>query len=137
MRRDNKSVSGENNFSVVLKATLFGGAVGAVICTLFLFLFAFLFVAVKSIPQQMIQWIALLCAALGALTAGYVATRIYGSKGLLYGTLAALVLFVMLTLIAFIISRDKFTYVTLIRLFAMMLSGALGGVFAANKKRRK
>ena len=136
MRHD-KSVSKENDVSLALKATLFGAAIGAVVCAAFLFLFAFLFVAVKSIPQPMIQWLAILCAALGALAAGYAATRIYGSKGLMFGASAAMVLFVVLTLIAFIISRDKFTYITLIRLLAMTLSGAIGGILAANKKKRK
>ncbi len=136
MRHD-KSVSKENDVSFALKATLFGAAIGTVVCAAFLLLFAFLFVAVKSIPQPMIQWLAILCAAFGALAAGYAATRIYGSKGLMFGTSAAMILFVMLTLIAFIISRDKFTYITLIRLIAMTLSGAIGGILAANKKKRK
>ena len=136
MRHD-KSVGKENDVSLVLKATIFGAALGAVVCAVFLFLFAFLFVAVKSIPQPMIQWIAILCAALGALAAGYAATRIYGSKGLMLSVLAAMTLFVLLTLIAFIVSRDKFTYITLIRLLAMTLSGAIGGILAANRKKRR
>lgn len=135
--RHNKPTSKENGTIVVLKATLFGAAIGAAVCAVFLFLFAFLFVTVKSIPQPIIQWIAMLCAAFGALAAGYVATRIYGAKGLLYGSLAALVLFLLLTLLAFVISRDKFTYITLVRFIAMLLFGSVGGVLAANKKRRK
>ena len=136
MRHD-KSTGKDSDFAVALKAPLFGAAIGAVVCAAFLFLFAFLFVAVKSIPQPMIQWLAMLCAALGALAAGYVATRIYGSKGLMLGFSAAMILFLMLTLIAFIISRDKFTYITLIRLLAMTLSGSIGGTLAANKRKRK
>lgn len=136
MRRD-KSSSKENDVSLALKATIFGAAIGAVVCAAFLFLFAFLFVAVKSVPQPMIQWLAVLCAALGALAAGYAATRIYGSKGLMFGASAAMILFVMLTLLAFVISRDKFTYITLIRLLAMSLSGSIGGILAANKKKRR
>lgn len=136
MRHD-KSTGKDSDFAVALKAPLFGAAIGAVVCAAFLFLFAFLFVAVKAIPQPMIQWFAILCAALGALAAGYAATRIYGSKGLMFGVSAAAILFVVLTLIAFIISRDKFTYITLIRLLAMTLSGAIGGILAANKKKRR
>lgn len=136
MRHD-KVTSKGSDFAVALKAPLFGVALGAAVCAAFLFLFALLFVAVKSIPQPMIQWLAILCAAFGALAAGYAATRIYGSKGLIIGSSAAMLLFLMLTLIAFIISRDKFTYITLIRLLAMTLSGSIGGVLAANKRKRK
>lgn len=136
MKRDNESLK-ESNFIVALKAILFGVAVGAAICAGFLFLFAFLFVAVKSIPQFMIQAIAMICAAVGAFTSGYISIRIYRSKGLLYGALAGFLLFVLLTLVAFIISRDKFTYITLTRLLTMVFSGAVGGFLGVNKKRRK
>lgn len=136
MRRD-KNIVKENNFNVAIKATLFGATVGAIVCAIFLFLFAFLFVFVKSIPLPMLPWIALVCAAFGALLAGYVATRVHGSNGLVYGASAALTLFLMLTLIAFFISRDKFTYITLIKFFIMTISGVIGGVFAANRKKHR
>lgn len=136
MRHD-KSNTKETDFTIALKAILFGVAVGAAICAGFLFLFAFLFVAVKSIPQFMIQVIAIICAAIGAFVSGYISIRIYRSKGLIYGAFAGFLLFVLLTLIAFIISRDKFTYITLIRLLTMVFSGAVGGILGVNKKRRK
>lgn len=136
MRHD-KSSTKETDFTIALKAILFGVAVGAAICAGFLFLFAFLFVAVKSIPQFMIQVIAIICAAIGAFVSGYISIRIYRSKGLIYGAFAGFLLFVLLTLIAFIISRDKFTYITLIRLLTMVFSGAVGGILGVNKKRRK
>jgi putative membrane protein (TIGR04086 family) len=127
----------DSNLSVALKSVLFGTAVGATICTGFLFLFAFMLVTVKSVPQFLIQYIAIFCAAIGAFVSGYMAIRIYRSKGLIYGALAGFMLFIIITLLAFIISRDKFTYLTLVRLLAMVFSGALGGFLAVNKKRRK
>lgn len=136
MRYD-KSTSKGNNFIEAMKAILLGSVVGAVVCAVFLVLFAFLFVAVKSVPQSMVQIIAIICAAIGAAVAGYASIRIYKSKGLLYGAAAGLLLFVVLTVIAFIVSRDKFTYITFIRLLVMLFSGALGGVLGVNQKRRK
>ncbi len=135
MRYD-KASNGDSDFSTSLKAILFGAAVGATICAGFLFLFAFLFVIVKSIPQFLIQVIAIFCAAIGAFVAGYIAARVYRFRGLVYGSLAGLFLFVLLTLVAFIVSRDRFTYLTLVRLLVMTLAGAFGGVLSVNKKRR-
>ena len=132
-----KTSNNDNEVSAALKAVLFRAAVGATICAGFLFLFAFLFVVVKSIPQYMIQTIAIFCASVGAFVSGYISVKIYRSKGLIYGALAGILLFFMLTVVAFIISRDKFTYITLVRFFSMIFSGALGGVLAVNKKRRK
>lgn len=116
---------------------MFGASVGAAICAGFLLFFAFLFVTVKSIPQFMIQIIAIICAAIGAFVAGYIAIRIYREKGLVYGAISGFLLFLIVTLIAFIVSRDKFTNITLIRFLVMTFFGALGGVLGVNKKRRK
>jgi len=135
--RHDKTSNKDTDFTIALKAILFGAAVGAAICAGFLFLFAFLFVAVKSIPQFMIQSVAIFCSAIGAFVSGYVSIRIYRSKGLVYGAFAGFLLFAIITLIAFIISRDKFTYITLMRLLIMVFSGAVGGVLSVNKKRRK
>lgn len=136
MRHD-KANNKDTDFTTALKAILFGVAVGAAICAGFLFLFAFLFVAVKSIPQFMIQTTALVCSSVGAFVSGYISIRIYHSKGLVCGAFAGFLLFAIITLIAFIISRDKFTYITLIRLLAMVFFGAVGGILGVNKRRRK
>lgn len=136
MRHD-KINSKDSSFSAAVKSVLFGTAVGATVCAGFLFLFAFMLVTVKSVPQFLIQYIAIFCAVIGAFVSGYIAIRIYRAKGLIYGALAGFLLFIIITLLAFIISRDKFTYLTLTKLLAMTFSGALGGFLAINKKRRK
>ena len=135
MRYD-KAPSNDSDFTTSLKAILFGAAVGATICAGFLFLFAFLFVMVKSVPQFLIQVIAIFCAAIGAFVAGYVTARVCRFRGLIYGALAGLFLFVLITLVAFVISRDRFTYLTLVRLLVLTLAGACGGVLSVNKKRK-
>lgn len=132
-----KTTNKDKDFSSVVKAILFGASIGAIVCAVFLFVFAFLFVSIKSVPQFMVQIIAVFCAAIGAFVSGYIAAKISRFNGLIYGTLSGFSLFLMLTLIAFIISRDKFTYITLVRLLSMLLSGAIGGVLGVNKKRRK
>lgn len=136
MRYD-KTSTRENDFKLKIKSVLIGAAVGAIVCTVFLFLFAFLFSVVKTVPQFMIQGIAIFCSVLGAFVAGYTAVRMYRSKGLMYGALSGFLLFLVITIVAFIASRDKFTYLTIIRLLLMVILGAAGGVIGVNKKRRK
>lgn len=136
MRYD-KTSTRENDFKVKIKSILLGAAAGAVVCTVFLFLFAFFFSVVKTVPQFMIQGIAVFCAVLGAFVAGYTAVRMYRSKGLMYGALSGFLLFLVITIVAFIASRDKFTYMTIIRMLLMVTLGAVGGVIGVNRKRRK
>lgn len=132
-----KSTNKENDFSNVLKAILFGVSIGATICAGFLFVFAFLFVILKSVPQFLVQAITMFCAAIGAFVSGYITIKIYGSKGIAYGALSGFLLFVLITLIAFIVTRDKFTYITLTRFLIMIFLGAVGGYLGLNKKRHK
>lgn len=135
--RYEKSINKENVLLKFVKVILFGSLFGAIVCTMLLLLFSFLFVSVKSIPLPMIQWLVIFCAGMGAFVAGFVSTKLHQSKGLICGSLSALLLFLIITLVAFIISRDKFTYITIIRLLAMLVFGAVGGLLGVGKKRRK
>ena len=132
-----KSTKKETDVTVAIRAMLIGTAVGVMISAVFLILFAFLFVAVKSVPQFMIPIAAMFCAVMGALVSGYISVRIYGSKGLIYGGLAGFLLFAIITLISFIISRDKFTYLTVIRFLIMVFSGSIGGIWSVNKRKHR
>lgn len=132
-----KSVSKESNLFKFIRSILFGSLFGAIMCAGLLMLFSFLFVTVKSVPQPMIQWLAIICAAVGAFVAGYASSKIHRSKGLMCGAASGLLLFLVVTLVAFIVSRDKFTYITIVRALAMIIPGALGGVLGVSRKRHK
>lgn len=132
--RYNQTSNSSDGFIEAFKAMVLGTLIGSVFCVLFLCLFAFIFVTVKTIPQSMIQGLALLCAAIGAFVSGYVTIRIYRSKGLIYGTSSGILLFLIITIVGFIISRDKFSYITLLKFAIMALSGAIGGVLGVNRR---
>lgn len=123
-----------SNYKNSLKSIIWGLLAGAAVCTIFLFLFAFIFVKIKSVPFSMVNTLAIICASLGGFSAGYITVRIHKKNGLLYGAAAGFALFSIITVVGFMVSRDKFTYLTLIRLLALTLMGAVGGVLAVNKR---
>lgn len=125
-----------NNYKNSIKAVIWGLLAGSIVCTAFLFLFSLVFLKIKSVPFSMVNTLATICAAFGAFVSGYITVRIYRKNGFLYGATAGFVLFLILTVIGFIVSRDKFTYLTLVKFIVLTLMGAIGGVFGVNKRSR-
>lgn len=123
-----------NDYKNSLKSIAWGFLAGAIVCTAFLFLFAFVFVKIKSVPFSMVNVLAVICASLGAFVAGYIAVRVHKKNGLLYGAVSGFVLFLALTIVGFVVSRDKFTSLTLVKFAVLTLVGAIGGVLGVNKR---
>ena len=75
-------------------------------------------------------------AALGALGGGYIAVRIAKCRGMFYGVLTGMALFFGVVIAGLCTSTESITLATVIKAAAMLLSGAVGGVVAVNRKQR-
>ena len=117
-----------------LRPLLVGLCIGVVSCTLLLLLAALLFRSV-DIPTGAVTPIAVTVAAIGTFLAGWVAARVAGSRGLLIGSACGLVLFLTILLIGLIRGNVEVGFAA-IKLAALTLSGAIGGVLGVNHKRR-
>ena len=91
-----------------MKSIILGTAIGGIVCMLCLVLFAILFVISKGIPQTMVQPLILVACAVGAFIGGYITVRILRTKGLLFGILSGLLLFVIVCLVSVIAIRTPF-----------------------------
>lgn len=125
-----------SDYKNLFTSLIWGLLAGAIVCTAFLFAFAFVFVKMKSVPFSMINTLAIICESLGAFVSGYIAVKIHKKNGLIYGAAAGISLFLILTIVGFVVSRDKFTYITLIKFLFLTLMGAVGGVLSVNKRSR-
>lgn len=134
MRYD-KSSKNSKSSSFMLKSMLFGLLSGLLVCTVFLILFSFVFVKIGAMPYNIVQLLAMLSSALGSFTAGYTTLKIQREKGLYLGALSGLMLFCVFTLTGFIVSREGFTYLTIVKLILLVFTGALGGIISANRKK--
>ena len=124
----------ENSAVAALRSIVFGTVTGAVICAVLLAVCAIVFVSSKHIPQSVIPLIALIAAAVSAFFSGYVAAKRSRERGLLLGTLAGLLLFFLIFVSGLILVDEPITAATVTKLMIMMISGAIGGVAAVNKK---
>lgn len=98
---------------------------------------ALVFMGAKSIPYQMIQQIVLVICGLGALLSGYLCVRISRKNGLLFGFLAALLLFLLMLLVSVAAIQEPLTQQSLLRGLLMVIAGAIGGVIGVNKKSKR
>lgn len=120
----------------VLRPIIFGSVSGALICAILLAVCALGFVSSKHLPQGMIQWLVLAILGVSAFFSGYIASKISRERGLIFGTLAALVLFLLFFLCGLIVANESLTISVLLRLIIMMIIGAIGGIAGVNKKYR-
>ena len=125
----------ENSMNKGVKAVMFG-AVGLVVCTALLLIASFALAQMKSVPGSAIGTITMVFGAFGALAGGYIAVRIARCRGMMYGILTGLVLFLVVVIVGVCSSSESVTIATVIKGIAMLLSGAIGGIVAVNKKQR-
>lgn len=130
-------VKSSKNSLFLLKALSFGLIFGMLICILFLVLFAGVFVKLGSIPQNLVRFLALFAASVGAFTAGYIALRIYKGKGLYFGAICGNLVFLILTVSGLFINGENLSSFAFIKMLILTFFGALGGVLGTNKKSRR
>lgn len=113
------------------RAVLFGALAGAVITFAALLIFA-LILTLGNMTDVVAVPFSLCAAAAGAFAGGWVASRIYASRGLVLGAATGGALFLINFLVSAIVSAGGVTNLTLAKLAVIMLSALVGGVFGVN-----
>jgi putative membrane protein (TIGR04086 family) len=130
----NKTTTAQDKFLRQVKWILIGDLAGVFVCSTLLCVFAFVFVKIRNIPGSLIDPIAVICASAGSLVSGYVSVLLSKQKGIFYGLASGLFLFLVLLFIGITVANEPFTFFSLIKLFAMLLCGAVGGIIRVNKR---
>lgn len=126
----------ENSMNKGVKAVMFGAIGGLVVCTALLLIASFALAQMKSVPGSAVGTITMVFGAFGALAGGYIAVSIARCRGMMYGILTGLVLFLVVVIVGVCSSTESVSIATVIKGAAMLLSGAIGGIVAVNKKQR-
>ncbi len=118
-----------------VRPVIIGTIIGALVCLVILFLFAAL-MAAQDIPKMAVTPMAVVAAALGAFVAGFSSARVAGVRGLLYGVLCGIVLYVLILLAGFGLLQDVRGWFALIKLLICMICAGIGGVIGVNFRKR-
>nr|WP_319488108.1 TIGR04086 family membrane protein [uncultured Caproiciproducens sp.] len=124
----------ENPILGALRSIVIGSVAGAVLCATLLGAFALAFVSAGHIPQNLISPMMLALSVLSAFTAGFATAKISRKRGLAYGALSGLLLFVLFLVSGLIASNEAISFTAGIRMIVMIISGAIGGLLAVSKK---
>ena len=117
----------------ILRPLLVGLCVGAVCCTLLLLAAACLLRSV-DLPLGVAIPTAVVAAAISAFVGGFATARTAGSHGLLMGSACGVMLFLIILLCGLCRGGVEGGYAA-IKLAALTLAGAIGGVLGVNRKR--
>ncbi len=113
-----------------------GVAVGLLLTALCMVLFAAI-LAAYDVSDFLVTVFSLTALVLGAIAAGFTASKLYGKNGLLIGVAAGVILFALILLVSLAINPQGVTMQTLIKLVVTVLCAGLGGILGVNLKRRK
>jgi len=115
-----------------IKHLLISAGVGLGVLGLLLAAAAVIALRLDLAPAYM-RYLALTAAGLAALVAGYVHVRSRRAQGLLFGALAAAVMYPIVLLVSVAMARSGPGVAAFILLPVMLLAGGLGGIVAANR----
>ena len=124
----------ENPILGAMRSIVVGSVVGAALCATLLGAFALAFVSSGHIPQNLISPMMLALSVLSSFAAGFVTAKISRKRGLAYGALSGLLLFVLFLVSGLIASHEPISITAGIRMAVMVISGAIGGLLAVSKK---
>ena len=118
----------------ILRPLLIGLCVGVVSCTLLLLAAAYI-IKTADMPPSVATPIAITAAAISALLGGWTTAHCAGCRGLLLGGACGALLFLIILLGGLFRGGIEGGYAA-IKLAALVLGGAGGGILGVNRKRR-
>lgn len=129
-----KTSIASSGISLILKAILVGLLLSGATIGILLSICSVLFLIAKTLPYDILPYIMIAVCSIGTFVGGYVTSRITKTQGLIWGGSVGLLIFVSLLIAGLCSNTDTIGLVTLIKLFALTLSGGVGGIMAVNKK---
>lgn len=121
---------------LAVKATLFGVVCGLLLTVVLMCLFAVIIITSGLLPTDITNYIMIAILSIGILFGSCVATKITKSAGLIIGLIVGFSIFILITVFGLFKNNDTITTITLIKLVASLISGALGGIIGLRKKEK-
>ncbi len=111
-------------------------AVGALVSVAILLLLS-LVLSSRSVPQSMVDPMAILAMCTGAFVSGTICAKIIHKNGLMCGLICGVVFSVLILACSLAVPDSSLGLGALIKTMFMLLSAMLGGVLGVNTKKRR
>ncbi len=122
----------KNDLKIILK-----GCLASLLFMCMLYLIIAVLSSYINIPFFLYPVIAIVCTSLACFVGGYFIARCKRENGFLYGIIASVLFFATTFLIGTMFSEEVVGSGALVRFFANVLMGAIGGIIGVNKKVRR
>jgi putative membrane protein (TIGR04086 family) len=123
----------KNYSNIPAKPLIIGTFCGVLSCAVLIFLTTFIITKSGNMPDAITAPLMIVLTGIGTFIGGYASGKTSREKGMVYGMVCGFIMFVLFFLGGFATTRNSVTLLTVIRLFTMLLAGAVGGITGVNK----
>ncbi|MER2080424.1 MAG: TIGR04086 family membrane protein [Ruminococcus sp.] len=120
----------------LIKSVLIGSLCGMLACVILMCVMAAVMLTAGLLPAGITDYAMAAIASAGALTGGFVATKLNKGAGLIVGALTGAAMFLLITLAALLKSSAPVTVLTAIRAAGMLAGGAIGGILGLRERKK-
>lgn len=123
----------ETNAVKIIVSSAIGAGIGTLFAAAAILAMAAV-LAIGNIPAVLIMPLATAALAIGGLSAGVFAAKIGKSRGILCGSIAGIIMFLLVWACGGIIGEGEFGASAAVKAGIITLAGALGGIIGVNKQ---
>lgn len=128
--------TGSKGLEFLLKPVLIGSVFGVASILVLLVIIA-LILSTGIFSLELCSLFASVCVAIGSFLGGMIAAKKSGKKGFVAGGLTGLVLLVLFSLLSLIAFKTTPTGATLVRSFIFLLGGIIGGIIGVGSENKR
>ena len=122
--------------ALYIKSLILALSVGCLTLILLMLILTILLLISGTLPHNAIIWMDIGACGISVFAASFVCARTIKSKGLIWGCVTGIFMFLIQFIAGLTANTSDFSYITLIKLFVFMLLGCLGGIKGVNKKEK-
>ena len=126
----------ESKTSQSVKAVILGVLVNVSVTVLITIIFALFLNISGNLFENITVYALLLPLAFGSYFGGLTSGRINGASGLFLGAISGTVVLILMLTIGFSVYKTDITYLLLLKVFAVIIPAAIGGIKGVNKKEK-
>ena len=118
----------------LIKSVLIGSLCAVMAQIILLCVVSIVMITTGKLFDGALEYIMIAVSGIGTLIGGFVSAKLNRGAGLVVGLITGFAVFIMLTAAALIYNSSPLSVLSLIRFAAMIIGGALGGIFGVKEK---
>ncbi len=134
--KQNKNVDNCSPIIKIIKSISISAFIGILISISILAISSIIFLKSGNFPIYIINTLTILIISFSTIISGYISARMLCANGMFFGILTGFVIFIIIFISGLMCYSGEITSIILIKLIALLSSGAIGGIIGVNKKIR-